>query len=150
MTVEDRRITNKLLHYWENLKDDRAFPSIRKINPKSKEIADIWNSCFIVEASNKSRKEDYSYKYIGMNIIKAYGKDLTGFKVEDVATMEPGHLADVYEKVLATKRPYYDEGEIQAPGNRIIKYRQILLPLGNDGVNIDSILGGMSYKVFDQ
>ena len=91
--------------------------------------------------------EDYKYKYLGTNIIKAYGEDLTGLNVNRMAAPEAGHLAEKYETVLALKRPVIDEGEITLSKIEVIKYRQILLPFGDDGINISSIFGGMSYKV---
>jgi hypothetical protein len=144
----DKRITVVLRKYWDYLREERAFPSEREINPA--EIEYIWDNCFIVEAHNNSRKEDYIYKYIGRKIIDAYGEDLTGMAVGKMVAPEAGHLADEYEKVLGIKRPVFDEGTLKAPNNGVIKYRQILLPLGENGIKITAILGGMSYKVFDK
>lgn len=145
-TPTDKRITVVLRKYWDYLREERAFPTEREINPA--EIADIWENCFIVEANNNSRKEDYIYKYIGKKIIQAYGEDLTGMAVDKMVAPEAGHLAEEYEKVLGIKRPVLDEGTLKAPNKGVIKYRQILLPLGENGIKITAILGGMSYKVF--
>jgi hypothetical protein len=115
-------------------------------NVRPEAISEIWANCFIVEASNNSKKEDYKYLYLGEKIIEAYGQDLTGMKVDALVCPQVEHLETEYEKVLAFKRPVEDEGELDV-GGRHIKYRQILLPLGDDGVNINAILGGFSYKV---
>jgi hypothetical protein len=142
----DKRITVILKKYWDYLREGAAFPSEREIQPEA--IAQIWDNCFIVEANNSSRKEDYVYKYIGKNIINAYGEDLTGLTVDKMVSPDVGHLAEEYEKVLARKGPVTDEWEFKSADKRLIKYRQILLPLGENGVTITSIIGGMSYKVF--
>ncbi len=143
----DRRITTILRNYWEYLRDDMSFPAENEVDPKA--IAEIWESCFLVVANNLSKKEDYVYKYIGKKIIEAYGEDLTGLTVDSMVAPQAGHLAEEYEKVLSSKRAVFDEGEISGAGGKQVKYRQILLPLGKDGVNITAILGGMSYKVFE-
>ncbi len=98
---------------------------------------------------NTCSKEDYAYKYIGKRITQAYGSDLTGSKIGSLVAPEAGHIAEQYEHVLAWKRPVNDEGEIHISKNHIIKYRQILLPLGDNGISINAILGGMSYKIFE-
>ncbi len=141
----EKRITIRLKKYWDFLCNERPFPKENEVNPK--DLEDIWSNCFIVKANNSFKKEDYQYKYLGTNIIKAYGADFTGRKVTAIAAPEAGHLAEAYEHVLAYKRPVTDEGEIHISKNETVKYRQILLPLGDDGVNITAILGGMSYKV---
>lgn len=140
----EKRITVILKQHWDGLLNERRFPAENDINKEA--LGEVWRNCFIVEASNASRKEDYKYKYLGENIIKAYGRDLTGLNIK-LATPEASHLAREYERVLALKRPVIDTGEINISKDEVIKYRQILLPLGDDGVNINAIWGGMSYKV---
>ena len=139
------RITTRLKHYWDIARGDKFFPSEKDIKPS--EIQEIWHNCFIVKADNSCKKEDYVYKHLGHNIIKAYGSDLTGLAVHAIANVEASHLADKYELVLARKTFVMHEDELNLPGNEILKYRQILLPLGNNGINITAILGGMSYKI---
>ena len=141
----ERRITTIMKKYWNFLRKERSFPAEREINPK--DISQIWDNCFIVQADNFCRKEDYKYKYLGQNIVRACGSDLTGLNVSNIATTEASRLADKYEQVLASKMPVIDEGEIKISGKEIIKYRQILLPVGDGGVNITAIFGGMSYKI---
>ena len=150
IALEDRRTTKKLQDFWNELRGDSTFPSSELVLKKKELIETIWEKCFLVEASNKSQKEDYNYKYVGSHILKAYGGDLTGYRVKNVAAIDPAHLDKVYEKLLATKQPVKAEGEVKAPNNRIIKYRQILLPLGDDSININAILGGMSYRVYEK
>lgn len=141
----EKRITIRLKQYWDLLREERAFPSEKEINQE--DIQSIWDNCFIVKADNSCKKEDYQYKYLGTNIIIASGEDLTGRKVCALNAPEAGHLANKYEKVLATKRPVIDEGSITLSKREVVQYRQILLPLGDDGINITSILGGMSYRI---
>lgn len=141
----EKRITIRLKKYWDFHREDRSFPSEKEVN--SKDLQDVWDNCFIVKADNSCKKEDYKYKYIGPNIIKISGGDLTGCKVNTLKALEAEHLSNQYERVLATKRPVLDEGLITLSKKEVFKYRQILLPLGDDGVNITSILGGMSYRI---
>ena len=144
----EKRITRRLRKYWNYLREDRQFPEEKEINPS--DLTDIWNNCFIVKADNSCKKEDYKYKYLGVNIIRAYGHDLTGLNVSSLAAPGAEALSEKYEQVLAFKRPVIDEGEINISKNKIVKYRQILLPFGDFGVHITAILGGMSYKIIEK
>ncbi len=144
---DEKRVTVKLQKYWDYIRKDIPFASERSIQPS--EMESIWENCFIVKADNSCKKEDYQFKYLGQNIIKAYGEDLTGKTLAKIVATEASHLADKYELVLARKRPVANEGELHISKTAVMKYRQILLPLGDDGVNITAILGGMSYKIVE-
>lgn len=144
----EKRITVKLKKYWNFLRDERPFPSEIEIVPSN--IADVWPSCFVIKASNNERTEDFEYKYFGKNLAEVFVTDLTGSKAIAIKIPEARHFIEKYEQVLAYKRPVMDEGEITLSETQIIKYRQILLPFGDDGINVTSILGGMSYKVFEK
>jgi len=69
--------------------------------------------------------------------------------IEKMHAPEAVHLAEKYEKVLATKLPVYDSGELHLENGKTVLYRQILLPLGENGITITAILGGISYKIAD-
>jgi hypothetical protein len=143
-----RRITSILKDYWEYIKEQRSFPSLSEINKE--EISEIWSNCFIVKADNSCYSpDDYEYVSLGDNVKKAFGEDLTGMTIEQMQLPEAKHLAEKYEKVLATKLPVYDAGELSLENDQSVLYRQILLPLGENGITIKAIIGAMSYKISD-
>ena len=47
------------------------------------------------------------------------------------------------------KKPVIDEGEFINRDGHVVKYRQCLIPLAKDSYTVDSIFGGMRFKVFD-
>lgn len=140
------RLTTILMNYWKAIKKEMAFPAEEDVNPA--EIKDIWDCCFIVEANNFMMVKDFFYKYLGDGIRSAYLKDLSGHSLDHVVAPKIEKLASEYERVLATKAPVYQEGSIPLKNGKVIKFRQVLLPLGDDGVNITSIMGGFSYKIY--
>jgi len=144
----EKRLTTTLKQYWDRVRKDNPFPVESWLDPEA--VNDIWDSCFIVEANNDTQEGDYFYKYIGDSIQQAYSSELSDVEFDNIVSTQASHLASEYEKVLAMKAPIYYEGEIDIDKNRIMKYRQILLPLGKDGVNIQSIMGGFSYKIYDK
>lgn len=143
----EQRVTIRAKKYWQSLKDNLAFPSEMAIN--NDDIKEIWDNCFIVKANNETDPKNYKYKYIGKNLIDAYGQDLTDVNVGNIVSKQAERMVLDFEKVLATKSPVLDEAELKLENGQEIRYRQILLPLGENGVNITAILGGMSYKIYD-
>lgn len=141
----ERRITLRLLAYWEKLRGDRPMPREEDINPD--DIADLWDSCFLIHVKDLIQ-QDYNYTYLGQAIIDAY---TSGFSADDpnegLVSPNAGKLAHSYARVIATMKPVLEEGEFKNAHNDTVKYRQCLLPLGDDG-EIKAIFGGMRFKIF--
>lgn len=142
---KERRITGRLKKYWTKLSDGRMFPRESEILPSM--ISDMWDYCFIVKADNSCKKEDYQYTYLGQKIPDAYKRELRGISIQTLASLDAGNLEHEYEKVLAWKRPVISNSENTIGMDKVIRFRQVLLPLGEDGINITSILGCMSYRI---
>ena len=140
------RLTTILKDYWDIVRRNNSFPIESVFD--FRRVDDIWDNCFLVEADNKTLENDYSFKHIGKEIKKAYKNELSDVQIDRIVTTHASHLAMEFEKVLAMKMPVYYEGEITIDKDRLMKYRQILLPLGKDDINIKSIMGGFSYKMF--
>jgi hypothetical protein len=107
----------------------------------------FWEDCFIVQTHDIARGKDYHYTYIGSNIIKAYGEDLTGVSVHSFTSPQADNLALKYEEVLATQVPIINEGDFVNAKNIRVRYRQCLVPLGRNG-KVDTIIGAMRYKMY--
>jgi hypothetical protein len=140
------RLTTVLKEYWDVVRKNQTFPVESVFD--FKKVSDIWDSCFLVDANNQSREEDYFFKHIGRQIREAYQSELSNLQLDNIVNTHASHLSREFEKVLAMKIPIYYEGEINIDEDRTMKYRQILLPLGKDDINIKSIMGGFSYKIF--
>ena len=141
----ERRITLRLIAYWEKLRKGNLMPVEDDIDPDY--IKDLWDYCFLIHVKDLS-KPDYNYTYLGTEIQKAYQGDLAGGEdMGGIASPNAGELAVSYEKVIRTCSPLLDEGEFVNMHNDVVKYRQCLLPLGENG-KVDAIFGGMRFKVF--
>lgn len=140
----ERRITLRLLAYWEKLRGDRLMPTEENINPD--DIEDLWDSCMLIHVRDLDRK-DYNFTYLGAAIIEAYRHGLPPDDPDKLASPNAGTLAHSYSKVIATMKPVLEEGEFRNPHNELIKYRQVLLPLGDEN-GVKAIFGGMRFKIF--
>ncbi|MDB2414675.1 PAS domain-containing protein [Rickettsiales bacterium] len=148
MLKNDRknRITDIILDHWNELRDVRKFPSESELDLGH--LSSIWDNCFLVQTRDVLTKENYNYTYLGKNIIDAYGRDLTNMSIMALASEQADHISFKYEEVIRTGTFMYDEGEFLNAKKMKVKYRQVLVPLGDDNCHVQSILGGMRYKLF--
>ncbi len=141
----ERRITLRLIAYWEKLRRGNVMPTEDDIDPDY--LKDLWDYCFLIHVKDLD-KPDYNYTYLGDAIKKAYQGELSSVEEGSmVASPNAKELAVSYEKVIKTCTPLLDEGEFVNMHNDVVKYRQCLLPLGENG-KVDAIFGGMRFKIF--
>lgn len=141
----ERRITARLVAYWERLRDGREMPSENDVDPDH--LADLWDYCFLVQVRDLA-KQDYNYTYLGSAIVEAYRGGLSANDPSVLVALNANKLASNYAKVIETKKPVLEEGEFCNPSNYLVKFRQCLLPLGHDG-QVDAIFGGMRFKIYN-
>ncbi len=143
---QSRRITRRLLAYWEAAKGDRPFPALTDIQPEM--LSDIWDACFLVQVKHTANPgEQYKYIYLGPSIIAAYGNEATGGNINtSLLSKHSGHITDVFDKVVDTGKPLVEESEFRNLNGIMVRYRQCVLPLGEFNDDIDHLLGGMKWK----
>lgn len=140
----ERRITLRLVAYWEKLRGNRPMPLENDIDPD--DLADLWDYCFLVQVRDLG-KNDYNYTYLGSAIMEAYRGGLAVDDHSCLAGMNANKLAVDYARLIETRRPIMQEGEFTNLHQEIVKYRQCLLPLGS-GEKVEAIFGGMRFKIF--
>jgi hypothetical protein len=140
----ERRITLRLLGYWEKLRGQRPMPSAEDILPE--DIHDLWDSCMLLKISDVD-KDDFHYSYMGESIRGIYSSDLIGTEQGSLAALNAASIMTGCRKVMETHRPLLDEGEFHNKDNELVKYRLCLLPLG-EGQQVQAVLGGMRFKIY--
>lgn len=143
-SVIERRITLRLMAYWEKMRRGNPMPTEADIDPD--DLQDLWDYCFLIHVKDLD-KPDYNYTYLGKAIHDAYQGALSGDEGADIASPNASKLAHSYNKLIETRSPLLEEGEFTNMHNDLVKYRQCLLPLG-EGQRVDAIFGGMRFKVF--
>lgn len=128
---------------WEQARGDKIMPTEQDLSPDS--LEEILDNCFIItlEGLNEGK---YNYKFIGEKILEAYGSDAT--KRKDYERGNPLSYKGKVEHIVESLVPLIDEGKFTNYCGNIVKYRQCLVPISNDGKNVHSILGGMRFKIF--
>lgn len=138
------RITVRIIEHWESVRRNNKIPAEHDLDPNVLET--LLDNCFLVKATELMNSGQHNYVYIGKNILDAYGSNVTYPK--DYHDIDPLAHKDKFEEVIRTKAPVLDEGEFINKDGHLVKYRQCLVPLGKDGNTVESIFGGMRFKVF--
>lgn len=139
----ERRLTLRLLNYWQEVKGVRSFPTCGDIN--SQAIADIWPNCYLLRIEKND--EEPIFDYLGEKLAK-----FSGVFVSNQSFTETRHqtLLDqairYYRDALDTRAPVVGDDEfVRFDGTRII-YRSIILPLSDDQERITHLLGAANGK----
>ena len=145
---DKHNLTQRLLDYWQKKRGDRPMPEENDIDPD--ELATDWDCCFLLQSRDVFNIKDYNFTYLGAGISQAYFDNLFDEHNEFLVGPNAYHLSNYFDKVLKQKAPLMDDGEFCTLQGRCIRYRQILLPLGDAQGNVAAIFGGMSHKLLDQ
>ena len=135
--TRERRLTEQLILYWNEKRGERKYPSMKDI--QESEIGHIWQDCFFVAVREVAESPEHQYIYIGENIKQMFGGQLASTSVLPLADT----LASQYYMVMQAKKPLIQETQFTNLDDEIIRYRQILLPLGPNDEVVDHVLGGL-------
>ncbi len=141
--TEERRFTNLLCEYWNEIRGERHHPSLSQI--EQEHISDIWEHCFIVKHANNS----YEVIYLGDEIKEAnrhalnISSDAPIIQFDDVENIR--HYLD---EVIESMEAVIDESECFDLEGNMIKFRYCCLPLGESDNSVDAIIGVTRYKIY--
>jgi hypothetical protein len=143
----ERRKTIKLLQYWEEIRGLRALPMESDIDPDA--IEAIWDDCFLLQTRDLGRS-DGNFTYLGKNIILAFRGGYSGDACGELISPNVTSLGQNFTHLLETGEPQLQEGSFRNIKHDLVRFRQCLVPLGNQKVSVDAIFGCMSLKIFPE
>lgn len=143
LTGRERRISVRAYNYWASLLAGRNFPSVADLN--ANDIESFRDTSILLDFSRDINKP--VLRYVGKLLREECGLSLNALKPEDV----PGRsllsrLTDHYLEILANRAPIGFEAEFNNLRGHLSMYRGILMPLSDDGDNINFIYGVISWK----
>ena len=141
------RLTTRLINYWQARRAIHIMPQESDIDPD--ELGDDWDSCFLLQSRDVANATDYNFTYLGPAIIQAYRGSVLDEGNRYMVGPQASHLSEIFQRVITTQAPVYDEGELYALSGARILYRQCALPLGSIEKGVEAIFGGMHYRVLD-
>ena len=140
----ERRITLRMMSYWERLRGARSMPTEENIDPD--DLHDLWDCCFLLHIKDIG-KPDYTYTYLGDEIARMFNEGLLEEAETHRKSAQITELTKNYNQVVETRKPVLEEGEFLNMVGSMVKFRQCLLPLG-EGDNVLAILGAVRFKLF--
>lgn len=137
------RMTDVLTSYWESLPKTNNIPKEADIDDEQLKL--IWNDCYLAHVI---KGKPYKYDFLGKNLIEAYGEEYARKEVESLVYPSIDKVSDRFSEVISTRKTLDTSGEFINNSNMLIKYRQLLMPFGNNDGTITHILGGMRWRAF--
>jgi hypothetical protein len=127
----ERRLVERVLGYWKKVAAGQRFPRLNEIDPWM--VGDDWANCVVIAVQSP----------VELSYFAAAGKTLAVALCsrDTLAGLLLSHLP----RVLSARRCLIVEGEATLRGVPIL-YRGALLPLSDDGVSIDHVLGATNHR----
>jgi len=135
--TEERRAIVRIHAVWQRHAQHRI-PSLAEIDPK--EFGEDWSNCSVMQIDAGVARPHASFSENGPD-----GNRISQRLAETLLTLAQRHV----QRVLATAKPVSYGGTASHEGKDIL-YRIVVLPLSDDGVRIDALLAGMTYRDIPQ
>ena len=127
----ERRLVERVLRHWTKVAAGQRFPRLNEIDPWM--VGDDWANCVVIAVQSP----------VELSYFVAAGKNLAvALCTRDTLA---GLLLSHLPSVLSARRGLIVEGEATLRGVPIL-YRAALLPLSEDGVAIDHVLGAANHR----
>ena len=144
--LHERRLVTRVFRRWNELAAGRRFPSRSQIEPCL--IEGERASCAVIKLDAEVKRS--TFLIVGSNLVLAGHAPLDGKPITDC----PGNtLLSAMLKYLPRFQPDGGPLGITGTANHLgtaILHRSVLLPLSDDGAQIDSVFGAASFRALRQ
>lgn len=141
----ERRISHRLVNFWQHIKGDRLLPGEKDIRRAL--IEDMWDNCFYIQLRGEflQRSDDfYTYFYVGKALESLFDQSE---KSPRLLTLPDDHFYENCKEMALTKLPVVENIEsFRLPDGKNIKFRQCLLPVGTPEGKVEAVFGGLRWK----
>lgn len=143
----EQRLIDTLIKHWRRRKGEASLPVYEAFAPEA--LGDeIWQNCCAFSVQPSAEKWVYINNYVGDNLQKALGRDITG-EVLTIAQQgfQAARILEKAEEAVKSADPVTDAGHFINEQSKIIKFRSCLLPFGRDK-KITHLVLGVSWRAF--
>jgi hypothetical protein len=89
----------------------------------------------------------FRYRLVGTALVEAYGKDFTGRIADELFPDDRlNFVQGIYRTVCASKTPLFSRNKYHTPKDVELFSLRIYMPLSDDGVSVNNILGVMRFE----
>lgn len=146
--LSERRLVFRLKEYWNKIRADEEVPNFGKFNIGA--VQDVWENCMQFEVSSGGSKKLYQCSYLGESLVEGFGKELKDRYVSsyDKRVMPGSNLLDLMDNTVDSKEFTLSQGQFVNHNNKIVKYRNCILPFVDGGKKIKHLIVGLSWRAF--
>jgi len=142
----DKRLANRFLKYWEDLRGDQDYPLISELNLD--DVGEFVPYTFNLDLSGNP--DDPKFRFLGRQLIRDCGGDVTNQGVSQL--LPQSCLARAIQQrheVVSEGKPCIVADEFDnAEGNRVL-FRAVMMPFSSRGAKIDFIIGAINSKTVE-
>ncbi len=140
--ARERRLVRHLTQYWLQQCGEREFPCLDDIDRDA--ISDIWPSCFLLDTT--SNYNFPYFHYLGPSLGSYAGVLLCGQTDWTLTLLDKA--VRKYREALAQRTPVLTAEELTLCNGDTLLFRSVLLPLSDDQVTINFLLGAANGTVW--
>lgn len=148
-SISEKRLVKRLTDYWSRIKGDAHLPLIMKFNHHA--LEDVWPFCFqlSVQADDTHQTATYKYDYVGEEIVNAYGRDMTGERVNSsIHGIPGGSIINKIDEMVTLRDVIIEQGKFINDKDKVVKYRTCLLPFSSGHDEVTHVIAGLSWRAF--
>ena len=142
-TITPDQLFEKLNEAWNEARGERTMPRRADINPVKLGSALQYVSLLDVVAGSPV---DFRYRLIGQQLIRAYGRNITGEShLSNFDKTPPRPFYDGFLRCAQTKAAQEMSTNFRNFNNTPCRAQARVWPLSDDGVSVTGLLGGCMY-----
>jgi len=125
-----------LYRYWDTKRQGRCMPARRDLNPS--EMPVLLPHLTLIDVIEGR----FRYRLVGSKVVQDLGREMTGTWVGTHVTPPEyaAALCGIYEQVCSTRQAIFTTGEYRSPSKLMHAVSRLLVPLSEDGKNVNMIM----------
>lgn len=135
----------RLYDYWLSKSKEKSIPSRAHIDPL--DVPELLPIVFLVDVTWCNEEPEFSFRLVGSKITEVVGSDPTGknfLSFYSEANLEP--MTKIYTQVARRGEPFVNNSTAPFSDKDFVKMARLLLPLSEDAVRVDMILGALFFE----
>jgi hypothetical protein len=134
---------DQLYNYWASKLGGRRMTARADIDPA--EIKQLLPILLLTDVIGEEPR--FRYRLVGTDVVKRFGRELTGHYVEDMLKGDYGRsVIGIYKAVVEQRRPFYSRTRVVVSNGGMFGSDRLMLPLSADGERVNMVFTG---QIFD-
>ena len=134
-------LVHKLQEYWHSVLDGRPMPSRRDIDPAG--MRRLLPHVFLIDVIGQP--PGFRWRLVGTRIGDVERRELTGKSLEETILQREDPFLSFCRLTIRVRRPTCHAAQRRDPDGSSRPLMRVLLPLSDDGQNVNMMLGAIDY-----